>query len=576
MKLQSNSSQVDRNTVNARFSSHADIAAEANKKNINRIDNALNQFKAVHMQKEEEKDVQRVIAANNEYDRRVLALGNEVREQFKEADAVSADGYFKEQEALIRKQVFDGSGIRYEKSQLIFNNRSEDSAIKQLDLLKGYQQEEEQKYKGMLLDSNVDNGINRFLENGSVESFQEGIRNCAVNVEALGFGQVQTEQVKKSYLHSFASRSIQGMLNVKNYEKARELLEVSFNEGYIDEQSAVKLGEQINRHINASEDDRKMREYEKSQGFTRKTDVVDVGKYGFSASLSNGDDLTDSQKVYKAMEEQKQAINKATATKSFMSDYLASVEVEGYSLDSLLTLQEQYADSPQMQEELGQMAFRLVKPDVRRYSDDSAVASLRALAINGDLTQNVIDEAFDKGLLSKGDYQNFLSDSLAVVTGEVNEEDKKFDRFWLAEVNDLYGAEYESKERDRFINLAWEKLQSDGVTGAKRQELVGSWLELEKSKVQKQVSGLSPETKQAIIPWGLSKGKEVLRLLEKSGDGFSATRLAVESEKLAAYVKNYASLGAQEALGYRLSNDLPVSVSLLQRDVAKKRFEQNL
>lgn len=228
-----------------------------------------------------------------------------------------------------------------------------------------------------------------------------------------------------------------------------------------------------------------------------------------------------------------------------------------------------------MADNLGQIATRLVQPDVRQDSDSSTVADLRQSAIRGNLTERAVNSAFDKGLLSTSDYQGFLQDSYTAVAGEDNKEDKKFDKFWLDEVKRAYGSSYQQKEGEEFVLLAWEKLQSEGITGAKRQELVRKWLSEETGKQSEKAAlykGLPAEKKQAMAKWGWDMGSKVVSSLEKSGNDLTGLKLAAESDRLAAYVKNYAFLGAQEALDYRLQNNLPVSIELLQRDIAKRSF----
>lgn len=251
MKLQKNSSQIKRNTVDARFESNAGMAVEASIKNINRIGAAIDEFKAVHLQKEEEKDVQRVIAANNEYDRRTLALNSDVRERFKEADAVAADSYYKEQEALIRRQVYDNSGIKYKKSEQAFNNRSESSAIKELGFLSEYQQQEAQKYKGALVQNSLDSEVSKYLEYGDADSFAQGVNNISVNIDALGYGKEQTELVKRQYVNDYVSRCVQSLKSRKDYQEAKSLLDEAKAQGYISEETSVQLGTSVDEHLKA-------------------------------------------------------------------------------------------------------------------------------------------------------------------------------------------------------------------------------------------------------------------------------------------------------------------------------------
>lgn len=249
MKIQTNSRQVNRNVTNARFDNNRSVAFEASARNAGQIVGSVNRFLDIRAKEQEDKDAQRVIAASNEYNKQINELKQDIYTNKQLGDAQDVSEYFRQQAEQIQNNVYANSGIKYQKSELIFKNMVEKSNISDFDTMQSYERKQIEKHNVLQSNETLTNATNKALETGN---FAEGLNDIMTSNAVLFPNKPQEyiDALNRKQITEYTQELIMQKIANNQFDEARQLMQEA--KPYVDNSAFIKSMATINEYNNAN------------------------------------------------------------------------------------------------------------------------------------------------------------------------------------------------------------------------------------------------------------------------------------------------------------------------------------
>ena len=241
----SNGSVVRPTVTNAKVQNNM-AAFEAEIKSQGQIGAALGNIGKVYMEKEQEKDTNRLLEAENKYNRRITELKTDIQTNRRLGQASGSADYFNQQATMIKNEVYGNSGIKYRATQEMFNIRTERSTIADVDAIHKFEIKETDDNFRYQLDNSISDSIKTGLQTGDIGDISLAQDNILDRISGMRwrFGDEWVRSKSREAITSLAKTSAAYKMSLGDVEGAKEVLNLTAL--YVDDGEMLRLTSMIN------------------------------------------------------------------------------------------------------------------------------------------------------------------------------------------------------------------------------------------------------------------------------------------------------------------------------------------
>ena len=297
----SNGSVVRPTVTNAKVQNNM-AAFEAEIKSQGQIGAALGNIGKVYMEKEQEKDTNRLLEAENEYNRRITELKTDIQTNRRLGQASGSADYFNQQATMIKNEVYGNSGIKYRATQEMFNIRTERSTIADVDAIHQFEIGETDKNFVIQLDNSISDSIKTGLQTGDIGDISLAQDNILDRISGMRwrFGDDWVQSKTREAVTQLAKDSSKYKLSLGDVAGAQEILNLTSS--YLDDSQVIQITTHINevqKDIFSDETNRRIRA-EKGDNLTYDEYVREYGNLQMPVYVQGGGNIGIEEMIQKA------------------------------------------------------------------------------------------------------------------------------------------------------------------------------------------------------------------------------------------------------------------------------------